>query len=75
MVLHINTVFESNQLIILSFTSLNDVIQGYLLVVWVFIISVFQEGVVSEHNGLLKLAAHREGVPHHSPLQSTHVSH
>lgn len=41
-----------------------------LLVGRVLIIWVLQEGAVSEHNRVLELAAHREGVPDHSPLQN-----
>ena len=40
------------------------------LVFGIFVVWVIQEGAVSEHDGVLKLAAHWEGVAYDSPLQS-----
>lgn len=41
---------------------------GNKLVAGVFLIWIIQKGTVSEHDGVLKPAAHREGVANHSPL-------
>lgn len=41
----------------------------YQLVFGIIVIWIFQEGVVSEHNGVLKFAADGESVAHYSPLQ------
>lgn len=43
----------------------------YQLVFGIIVIWIFQEGVVSEHNGVLKFAANGESVAHDSPLQDT----
>lgn len=43
----------------------------YQLVFGIIVIWIFQEGVVSEHNGVLKFAANGESVAHYSPLQDT----
>lgn len=43
----------------------------YQLVFGIIVIWIFQEGVVSEHNGVLKFAANRKSVAHYSPLQDT----
>lgn len=43
----------------------------YQLVFGIIVIWIFQEGVVSEHNGVLKFAANRKSVAHDSPLQDT----
>lgn len=43
----------------------------YQLVFGIIVIWIFQEGVVSEHNGVLKFAANGKSVAHYSPLQDT----
>lgn len=40
------------------------------LVQWVLLIGVLGKAVVSENNGVLKPAAHREGVSNHCPLHT-----
>lgn len=43
------------------------------LVAVVFLIWIIQKGAVSEHDGVLKPAAHREGVANDRPLSCTHM--
>lgn len=51
----------------------DNVTWKYKLVAGIFVIWVIQEGAVSEHDRVLKLAAHWEGVAYDSPLQSAHT--